>query len=229
MKEIVLPKDWNYIGVFLTFRCNLNCPYCINKQGESKPVPEMTAEKWIKGLSRIKTTNDLPVTLCGGEPTCHREFYTIASELHGEHHKAMDLLTNGKFNALEFLGNIDCEVFKRKAPYACIRFSHHKGLNEGYLKDKLNMLQSNGFSVGVWGLDCNDNTEMKNWCKENHIDYRIKEFLDETHGTYKYPEMVDGKPKKVLCKPSELLIGPSGNIYRCHANLYADRNPYAGT
>jgi len=31
--------------------------------------------------------------------------------------------------------------------------------------------------------------------------------------------------KKVLCRTTELIIGPNGNIYRCHSDLYANRKP----
>lgn len=223
MKKIILPKRLNYISAFLTFRCNLSCPYCINKQRDFAVPKEMTGDDWIKGLSRIETREDLPLTLSGGEPTIHRDFYNIVSNLHG---KKLDLLTNGKFDVGEFTGHIHSGVFLRKAPYASIRFSHHKGLNDEYLMDKIGQLQSTGYSIGVWGFDNNDNTSMKRFCDENKVDYRIKEFLDKDHGTYRYPEAINGiKKDTVLCTPSEFLISPSGHIHRCHADLYANRNP----
>ena len=224
MTKIILPSHVNYIAAFLTFRCNLGCPYCINKYGDLKYGSELSTEQWEEALSRIETREDLPITLCGGEPTVRRDFYDIVNILF-QKRKKIDLLTNGKFNLTVFMNNITPYILKRKAPYASIRFSHHKGINEEYIMDKVGILQSNGYSVGVWGLDNNDNSAMERWCKDNGVDFRVKEFLSKDHGTYKYPEGLSGKKRTVLCKPSELIIGPSGHIYRCHSDLYSGRNP----
>ena len=62
------------------------------------------------------------------------------------------------------------------------------------------------------------------------IDFRFKEFLG-THegvlyGQYKYPGAVDGGAlQSVDCRTSELIIGPSGGVYRCHSDLYEARAP----
>ena len=39
-------------------------------------------------------------------------------------------------------------------------------------------------------------------------------------GFFNYPEALDGVLKKAVCRTRELLIGPEGNIYRCHRDLY---------
>lgn len=225
MEPIILPKNYNYIAAFLTLRCNMNCSYCINKQGEfDYDRPEMTGQEWLKAFGRIETREDLPITLQGGEPTIHRDFYEIVSNAYG---KKMDLLTNGKFNLSQFMAYVHSGIFNRKAPYASIRFSHHKLLNDFYLFEKVCVLKNNGYHVGVWGFDTGDHEAMKQFCKENEIDFRVKQFLDKDHGTYKYPEAINGEKKEVECKPSELLIAPDGRLYRCHSDLYAGVNSYA--
>ena len=41
------------------------------------------------------------------------------------------------------------------------------------------------------------------------------------YGTYLFPDGVSKKIKKnVSCKTTELIIGPSGEVYRCHHDLY---------
>ena len=46
------------------------------------------------------------------------------------------------------------------------------------------------------------------------------------YGTYRYEGACDKKfAKKVLCKTTELIIGSSGDIYRCHSDLYEGRRP----
>ena len=224
MKPIILPENYNYIAAFLTLCCNLNCDYCINRQGEFKVSEEMSGKDWIKGLLRIQTREDLSITLQGGEPTLHKDFYEIAGKLYDKN-KKMDLLTNGLFDVGEFCNKISPSVFEREAKYASIRFSYHANTNMQALMAKVWLLQIRGYSVGIWGLDNIDNTEIQDFCKWLNIDFRVKEYLDKTHGTYKYPKALNGRLKKVLCKPSELLINPVGYIFRCHADLYANRNP----
>jgi len=226
MKEIVLPPEVNYIAAFLTLRCNLNCAYCINKQGDFVLPQEMSGDDWIKGLSRIETRLDLPITLQGGEPTIYPNFYQIVNGLYFQHRKHLDLLTNGLFDIRDFCSQVPTPVFKRGAKYASIRFSYHSKMSPIALALKVWELQNRGYEVGIWGLDNspNLNKPMKHLCECLNIDFREKEFLDEKHGTYKYPNAIGQKEvKHVWCKTSEFLIGPSGHIYRCHADLYANR------
>jgi hypothetical protein len=227
LNKIVLPSSFNYVGVFLCLRCNLNCSYCINRFGETKKYQELSGEDWIKGLSRIETRSDLPLSIQGGEPLLHSEFYDIVTSLYYGYNKQQDLLTNGLFNAYEFQMRIPGFVFMRAAPYASIRFSFHKNTNMIALAMKVDYLNKLGYSVGIWGLKHPDmverNEEMADLCKWLSIDYREKEFLDENYQGYKYPEAVNGKrhEKIVMCKPSELLIAPNGDIFQCHSDLYA--------
>jgi sulfatase maturation enzyme AslB (radical SAM superfamily) len=224
LKKICLPSSYNYIGAFLTLKCNLHCPYCINHFGEFLNRKEMTGDQWISALQRIETREDLPITLQGGEPTIYRDFYEVASGLVGQ---KMDLLTNGNFSIRKFIDYIDPLIFNRKSPYANIRFSYHKDINDVYLFDKLSRMKKLGYSVGVWAFDINDNTTMKEYCNESGVEMRIKQFLSDKHGTYKYPDAINGIKRKCECKPSELLIAPDGLLYRCHADLYAGVNSYA--
>ena len=227
MRKIILPSSYNYIGVFLTLRCNLNCSYCINRFGEIVEYKELSGAEWVKGLSRIQTRDDLPITLQGGEPTIHPDFYDIVEKLHynGKH---MDLLTNGLFDATEFCNKVDTFFFNRNAKYASIRFSFHDNTSPAGLVMKVYDMKKAGYNVGIWGLDCFDMRERNKWmkdaCKWLGIDYREKEFLSKDIGNYKYPNAISGKERKhVLCKPSEMLISPNGNVFRCHSDLYTGR------
>ncbi len=231
---IILPKSYNYVGVFLCLRCNLNCSYCINRFGETKTDwKELSGDDWIKGLARIETREDLPITLQGGEPTMHKDFYGIVDILYYRYGKDMDLLTNGLFDAEDFQCRVSPEAFKRNAKYASIRFSFHQNTNLMGLAIKIYDLKKENFSVGIWGLKHplmeKRNAEMKDLCKWLGIDYREKEFLDETYKEYKHPDAILGKRSRnlVMCRPSELLIAPNGDIFKCHSNLYSGFNPIA--
>lgn len=223
---IDIPKSYNYISAFLTFNCNFKCHYCINKYNGLYPYKSMGVGDWIDGLNRIKTRKDLPITISGGEPTIHPKFFEIIKWIDWD--IPLDLLTNGSFDRKYFTVHISHNRFKRESPYASIRFSYHPGYtNFVELVYKVYILQKKGYSVGIWAVgDGLVNRFLKLLARTLGIDFRIKEFLDETHGNYKYPDGLDGFPKKCLCKPSELLIAPDGRLFRCHHDLYHGVNSY---
>lgn len=237
MKHIVIPNSYNYIGVFLTFKCTLRCSYCINHQyGYVQNYKHLSSSEWIKGLNRIVTRDDLPITIQGGEPSLYQYFYQV---IDGIDHKKIhiDLLTNGQFDIDAFCKYLHPEKFARKAKYASIRISYHPTTME--LESTLQRaleLKRRGFSVGVWIVE---HPGMKAICHASRdimlhegIDCRFKEFLGEYkgkfYGTYKYPDAVNQKvTHQVMCKPSELLIAPNGDIHRCHHYLYSNSNSYS--
>jgi MoaA/NifB/PqqE/SkfB family radical SAM enzyme len=247
MKPITPPDHFNYIGVFLTLHCNLKCPYCINHHGNDLHRPkQLTGEQWIAGLSRIQAATDLPLTLQGGEPTLHKDFFQIVNSLQPG---TLDLMTNLELDVDEFMEHIPPEVFKRDAKYASIRASYHYGQNNLLeLIQKVSRLQDSGYSIGIWEIDHPDYHNIvlkrKDFAEAYNIDYRIKEFLGPwkgvNYGTMRYDGAVNGSGTRTCdCRTSELIINPSGDIFRCHADLYSghgaignilsDRLPALGT
>lgn len=235
MKKIILPSHYNYVGVFLTFSCQLSCSYCINKHRKSNPkYKQLTTEDWIKGLNRLELKDDLPISLQGGEPTLYPGFYNVVNGIKPELN--IDILTNAMFNVDEFIRRIKPDRCRRVAPYASIRISYHPERMElTSTMEKVLKLLDNGYSVGVWIVDHPRDGKVAKICYElmlqEKIDVRMKEFLGEFegkhYGTYFYPKAVDGKKKNCLCKPSELLIAPDGSIHRCHYELYNNVRAYA--
>jgi MoaA/NifB/PqqE/SkfB family radical SAM enzyme len=234
LPPIVLPESYNYVGVFLTLDCNLHCSYCINRFDE---IPAdrrfMSGSDWIRGLNRITPRQDIPLSLQGGEPTVHPDFYSIINGVNSSIH--LDILTNLEFDIDLFIHQIDPERIKRDAPYASIRVSYHpEVMNIDELAVRVIKLKDAGYSIGIWGvLHPKWEKEVlaaQDYCLALGIDFRTKEFLGNhegvLYGTYAYQDACDQKTKKkVSCRTSELLIGPEGNIYRCHADLYGNRNP----
>lgn len=231
MDKMILPSHYNYISAFLTFGCNLSCPYCINKQGKLAHYALMPGSDWIRGLSKISCKN-VPITISGGEPTIHPNFYEIVNGID----KPVDLLTNGQFDIGYFMSRIKPDKFKRGAKYASIRISYHPGITKlEKLLRSVKTLKDNGYEVGIWAVNHPEHIEEVRYAQRIAtgkwlIDFRIKEYLGEwgsrIYGTYKYTKAVDGKPKRCRCKPSELLIAPNGNLYRCHRDLYSNENSY---
>lgn len=234
MRPIGLPARYNYIGAFLTFACNLRCPYCINEFGGPREAGRgMSGADWLRGLNRLRSRADLPVTLQGGEPTLHPDFYEIVNGLRPD--LPLDLLTNLQCDVEEFMRNVSPERIRRGAAYASIRVSYHpQTMPLDPLVDKVRRLQEKGYSVGIWAVEHPDDGEAiraaGERCAEAGIDFRTKEFLGRHEGSlfgsYKYPEALEGQQDEpVMCRTSELLIGPHGHVFGCHSDLYAGRSP----
>lgn len=240
LKPYKIPDHFNYIGVFLTLRCNFACNYCINDYGQlMRGIDELSTAGWIEGLERIITRPDLPLTLQGGEPTLHPGCWDIANAL-WRMDKPLDILTNGAFDVREFITKVNPEVFKREAKYASIRFSFHPSMHDAHaLASKVWWLQNEGYNVGIWGLAHpmlkNQNRLMKKICANLNLDFRMKEFLGQYKGNWYGTMRYKGACKldmeeqefegEVMCRTTELLINPAGYIFKCHSDLYANRYP----
>lgn len=238
----ITPKlDHNYVAFFLTLACNLDCPYCINRHGITATTissrRHMSADEWIAAADRLALRDDLPLTLQGGEPTLHQGFFRIVNEVKSE--IRMDLMTNLMFDVDAFIANVPVWRFTREAPYAAIRVSYHPGQNDiDDLVAKTIRLQDAGFRVGLYGIEHPDPKirghilEVQKKCLKLGLDFRLKEFLGEfsgrMYGTFKYPDCVNGGGlKQCCCRTTELIADPAGYVYKCHADLYAGRNPIA--
>lgn len=234
LSPIIIPERYNYIAVFLTLSCNLGCSYCINSYGtlHSQRVL-LTGADWARGLNRIISRPDLPMTLQGGEPSLHPEFNAIIKGINAP--LELDLLTNLQFDIDRFMAAVPPERLKRAAPYASIRVSYHPEVMEiEPLAARVRRMLDADYSVGIWGVLHPDRVreveQAAKYCTALGIDFRTKEFLGEyegvMYGQFAYPPACDGeRHPDVTCRTSELLIGPSGDVYRCHADLYAGRAP----
>jgi MoaA/NifB/PqqE/SkfB family radical SAM enzyme len=233
LPPLVLPEGYNYIAVFLTLDCNLRCSYCINHfGGQTFEHSLLRRDDWVKGINRIVSRSDLPVTLQGGEPTLHPDFFSIVNGIRPD--ISIDLLTNLEIDARHFMREIDFERFRRDAPYASIRVSYHpESMKIQELAAKVLSFLEVGYSIGIWGvLHPEWESEIfraMDYCLSLGIDFRTKEFLGEhagvMHGVFTYPDVFDGGcGKSVSCRTTELIIGPDGGIYRCHSDLYSGRS-----
>jgi len=228
-----LPRRYNYAEAYLTFRCPLNCEYCINDDSGKleRRRKEISGKEWVKGLNRIDFGN-IPLTLGGGEPTQHADFYEILERLNMN---KVDLLTNLEFDVEKFLDKTIPERFSQEEnpAYKSIRVSFHPGqMDPDDLVRKVKRIQDEGYAIGIFGLNhplnIEDNIQMSELARQNGIYFFIKDFLGEyrghTFGFYKYPNAIKGGKKEVLCKTKELLIDPEGEIYRCHRDLYRKKH-----
>jgi MoaA/NifB/PqqE/SkfB family radical SAM enzyme len=232
LSDVSVPESFNYIGVFLTLSCNLRCSYCINRFGGLvSSGRRLSAAEWLQGFNRLKSRSDLPITIQGGEPSLHPDFYEIINGIRPE--LDVDLLTNIQFDVDTFMARVSPSRLRRQAPYASIRVSYHPETMElAEMKRKVEKLLHGGYSVGIWAVDHpawqKEVTRARAECEAMGIDFRLKEFLGfyqgREYGTYKYADAIGNRQtRRVECRTTELLIGPTGDIYRCHSDLYNER------
>jgi len=222
-----LTPNCDYIEAYLTLRCNFKCEYCINDFDKViRKRNELSGSEWIKALNRIETK--LPITLGGGEPTLHRDFYEIVN---GIKTTSVDLLTNLSFDVDEFIANTTPSLFTSRSEksYKPIRVSYHQSQHDPHkLVAKARKLSEAGYNLGILGIfnpyTMSLNNKMAEICKDNGVFFFCKEFLGELngimYGTYRYPKALSGSSDRCMCRTNELLIGPDGNINRCHKFLY---------
>ena len=72
----------------LTYRCNLQCPYCY--VGCDRNKDELTTQEWFKVIEQIPFYSF--VTLVGGEPLLRKDFIPIMEKISQK--------TSGKFNVV---------------------------------------------------------------------------------------------------------------------------------
>jgi sulfatase maturation enzyme AslB (radical SAM superfamily) len=242
MEILKLPESYEYIAAFLTMRCNLNCSFCLNafdKSFNRKGFEEVSGETWVEGLNRIESRPNVPITLCGGEPSMHKDFIYIINHIKPELN--IDILTNlywGKKRIERFIQEVNPNRLKRNAPYASIRVSYHpEQMGDGEkLVENVKKMQEAGFPIGIWQVlhpspySLEAFTKMQFRCRDAGIDFRSKDFTGEysgkIYGDYsKYPDSTfQSTERNCECKTSELLIAPDCRVYRCHRDLFVEDN-----
>jgi len=205
LEPLAPPPTLNYIGVFLTLGCNLNCAYCINDPEQSAgrkalfplQAPEMSPDYWVKALSRLPARPDLPITLQGGEPSLYWRGKGLGGLLAGLSN-SFDLLTNLTLPADIFADRLAGQQNKlrRAAPYPSIRVSYHAhemeklwhGNGFARLIENCEALGDHGFTVspdkslsdvGIYVVDHPDNQvtdEMRRFVS-GRVPLEMKPFL----------------------------------------------------
>ena len=220
-------NDLNYIAVFLSLRCNLKCSYCINhSSGLEKKQHEISGQQWLNFFQNNNISNNIPVTLQGGEPTLHRDFYKIVNDIS----HPIDLLTNLQFDLEKFIDNTSPQKFARDLPYPSIRVSLHPSfMNLDKTYSNVKILHQKGYSIGVYIVEHPEaDAVIKHYrskAKNDGIVFKTKPFLgyieNNKYGTYLYDDAYSRKSiASCMCKTTELLCSPQGLIYRCHHDLY---------
>lgn len=83
-------------NILLTYRCNLNCPYCFANEFVNRMDVDITTENFKTALDYIAKAPNTHVGLIGGEPLVHRNF-EVLMDLVFAHPNVSDIMvyTNG--------------------------------------------------------------------------------------------------------------------------------------
>lgn len=217
----------NYIAAFLTMACPRGCPYCLNELGgEVARYKISSAEKWVPALNRLDC--DVPITLHGGEPLYHPDFYEIVNHIRPE--SSMDMLTTFPYGVDEFCSKIRPERFHNPFRYPSIRVTHHfDSMNLEETIDNVLRLRANGYSVGLYFVRHPGMKERiddaSRHCGSKGLTPVLKPYLgmhdNRVYGYYKYDQACFSSAlHRVSCRSSNLLVAPDGGVYGCHKGLF---------
>lgn len=236
--SISLPPDYDYVACYLTDFCFLRCDYCLTDhhgadftRGKGGKEQQLGADDWLDVFSRLEFPKDVVPTLQGGEPFMYRQIWEIIEKSPVK----LDILTalppvvkRDNFLALKNLGSL-----RRDAPYPNVRVSYHVGQNDiEELAQRVAELQDL-ISIGIYLVDHpaypDEANKAREICDRHGVFFKTKEFLGcyqgKMYGCYYYPDACAGTVTRpvVHCRNTVLIISPSGDVYRCHSDLYHKR------
>ena len=93
LKDRVEPLRPKHCVWELTLACNLRCKHCGSRAGE-KRADELSVNECLSVVDQLSKLGCEIITLSGGEPTLHKEWYTIACAIR-DSGMIVNMVTNG--------------------------------------------------------------------------------------------------------------------------------------
>jgi len=221
---------------FITMNCQNHCPYCWERQrqtrGEFTPTPFIDYKKWVKAWNDVVKQNHgigFVVDITGGEPFMQPGFINMLHELNNDINIA--ITTNLKGNMAEFVQKIDpSKVFSMTLSY------HPTEMDLDIFLGKAILLKQHGFKITVnfvaWPEQMYLLPKVKKAVEGYAIDFHVdpysvtpympyvfnddeKRFLNQFVGLDR--SIVEREKRNVLCSGgmSHMVVMPEGNVYRC--------------
>jgi pyrroloquinoline quinone biosynthesis protein E len=81
----------------LTYRCNLQCPYCYNPLNLGRPSEELSRAEWIEAIDRATDLGVVQIGFSGGEPTLRPDDLIALVARATERGAYTNLITQGTF------------------------------------------------------------------------------------------------------------------------------------
>ena len=247
MNELPWRSYMNRWGVYITYRCNYNCSYCIQKEWHVKQevdrrphryFEELPGEAWVKSLSSIQYRPPLAI-ITGGEPSLHHDFYEIMIGLLQSKY-ILELNSNLSFDIGEFI-----KIFKRNnliLPSLFTSYSPEYADPEEFIVKYIRLYDSKTITkMHLNRVDCDIYPEFRSGrfdqniksfkalCKKYNLEFTSSEMRSDktTEASYR---RVDRYGRKVTmrmeCTSGWVDIDPNGQIYNCHYHFTQGRHPF---
>ncbi len=81
----------------LTYRCNLQCPYCYNPLNMGRPNEEISGERWLSIIDQAVDLGVMQIGFSGGEPTLRAKELVAMTARATERGAYTNLITQGTF------------------------------------------------------------------------------------------------------------------------------------
>lgn len=210
--------------IHITFKCNLRCKYCYQKNNLNIMKEDFKLIDWEKSINILKKFSLKKAIFTGGEPFLNKDIYHILKYCI-DHNIETEILTNGMSMDFDLLKN--CIPQKVIVSLDTLDDSMRKGVNTEKVFGNILKLKNLGTdiqvrSVVVKGFEYKV-LELGKKLKEigiNHITTMfIPNSLDEIEfmPDYKLIDLVDENCVSEGCSAAKSIValGPNGDMYPC--------------
>lgn len=217
---------------FLTWRCNFNCPYCWERQrqtrGECQAEPFHDYKKLVSGWNKMKPK---VLDITGGEPFMQPDFISMLKEMDDSINIA--ITTNLSFDITRFVQ----EITPKKVFSMTLSLHPTGNMSIDVFIGKAMLLQKRGFKITVNFVAYPEQMWLIAMYRKMFTDAGINFHVDPYAQTEYYPFEFSDKEKKyvafftgedrknafdtmvrpVMCSGGydHIAVFPDGSIYRC--------------
>lgn len=229
--QSTLKSDIKEIYFHLTYRCNLACEYCYNKN-KLNSTAELKLEQWKQIVDDLKKRSHPRIYFTGGEPTLYKDFTAVVDYVY-EAGLQMELLTNGTM-----LHQISDKTLKKLSSITVSLDNigddktYRKNSEKYNVIDNILMVHSKGVKINVRSVVSNDTIEETNEVKKYFSRYDIN-YISSIY-IPNAPDEICKVPLQIAPESVDeyysmqdvgrcgacfqvLAIDPSGNIYPCQS------------
>ena len=233
----------NQYYLHLTYKCNLKCKYCYNKDIRNY-FSELSMNKWEKIISSISPFAK-NVIITGGEPFLFKNIDRVVDMLKSANMSVIiEIISNGMIEFSSYKFN---RLFDRidKITFSCDSFVDSNQLRVGFKVDNLfhNIqwlkVKNNKLKIAISSTYFKNGflnqKIIENYCKNNNIDFRSVLIVPNNICELKYLPTINEYKNAILNKSKDITmkrvhcgaavglfsIAPNGDVFPCQ-NLHYD-------
>jgi len=204
------------LRIYLSLKCNLNCPYCVNEQGEVRASKSNFKYKDHKKWSSVINKIGKNVVFTGGEPTIFPGFTELLNDI--DKNIEIAIYSNLKFDVEPF-------ILKIKRPLRFLISYHPQyGSVDIFIKNLLRLKSVKDYNITVHSILWKNQESFIKTIKDKFSDVGIKLFLDEDQ-LDDFEGSAQKYKKKVRCSRTIILISPDGTRYPCVSKMIRQKSP----